>query len=333
MPTNKKHLVQLGAFIVAGLLLLVLALFLIGKNQHLIGSHYQLRARFDNLAGLREGNNVRYAGIEIGTVESMVIINDTTLEVTLLINKEMKQVIRKNAIASLASDGLMGNKVVNITPQRGAADYALDGDLLASRKTADIDDLLQGLSGISDDVLLLTGDLRTTVARINQGSGLWKLLGDTNMARHLQRTVRNLEQTSVNAQVMTTDIRSMVADIKAGKGNVGMILQDSTMALTMRQTLRNLESVSVNANTLARDLDSMTNAIHKDIRQGSGPVTLLLEDTATAGNISRTLQHIEKGTASFEENMEALKHNWLFRGYFKKQEKAKAKQEQAAGKK
>lgn len=332
MPTQKKHLVQLGIFITAGLLLLVLALFLIGKNQHLIGSHYQLKARFDNVSGLRNGNNVRYAGIDIGTVSKMDIINDTMLEITLLVKKDMQQVIRSNALVSLGNDGLMGNKVVNIVPQPGHAPYAADGALLASRKTMDIDDLLQSLGGVGQDVQQLSGQLKSTIARINQSQGLWKLLSDTSMARQLQRTAGNLEQTSIHAKAMSSDIRGLIAGVQSGEGNLGVLLKDTTMVLSIQKTLQQLEEVSVNANQLVQDLDRVALNVNQDIQQGDGTANLILRDTAAAGNISRSLENIEKGTAGFQENMEALKHNWFFRGYFKKQEKEKARQQKAAEK-
>jgi phospholipid/cholesterol/gamma-HCH transport system substrate-binding protein len=104
------------------------------------------------------------------------------------------------------------------------------------------------------------------------------------------------------------------------------------MSLTLQETIDQLDEVAMNANKLATDLDSITRHIDREIQEGKGSANLVLKDTALAGNISRTLVNVEKGTAAFNENMEAMKHNWLFRGYFKKQEKEKAKQQQAAGK-
>jgi phospholipid/cholesterol/gamma-HCH transport system substrate-binding protein len=331
MPAQRKNIVQLGIFVVAGLALLLLALFLISKNQHLIGSHYTLRAHFENVSGLRTGNNVRYAGIEVGTVQEMTIINDTVLEVRMLINHEMKKVIRRNALASLGADGLMGNKVINIVPQAGKAEYAADGDLLPSRKAVDFDDIMRTLASSSENIGTISEGLTVTVARINNSQGLWKLLADSSLDLTLRKTARNLQTATGNAAVMSMDIRNMVADVKAGKGNAGILLRDSAMSLSLQETIKELEDVATNANRLATDLDKITRNIDREVQQGEGSVNLVLKDTALAGNISRTLVNVEKGTAAFNENMEAMKHNWLFRGYFKKQEKEKAKQ-QAAGK-
>ena len=327
MASKNKDIVKLGLFVFIGILMLITALFLIGNYQHMFGSHYILRANFSNVGGLRTGNNVRYAGVEVGTVKQMNIINDTTLEVTMLIEQKMKTVIRKNALASLGADGLMGNKVVNIVPQDASADFAVEGDILPSRTAIEFDDILRTLSGTSDNLGFITSGLKTTVTKINNSEGLWKLLSDSALTVNIRKASKNLERATINAETMTRDVREMIADVKAGKGPAGVVLRDTLMVNNLRSTLAELEHVAGQASQLAAELDVITENINKDIQEGPGPVHTALKDTAVAGNISRSLLNIEKGTDAFNQNMEAAKHNWLFRGYFKKQEKAKAKQQ------
>ncbi len=327
MAKQPKDLVKLGIFILSGILLLIIALFLIGKNQHLVGSHYSLRTHLANVAGLRIGNNVRYAGIEVGTVKTIEIINDTTVEVTMLINKKMKSVIRKNALASLGADGLMGNKVLNIVPREGGAELAADGYLLASQKSVEFDDILRTLASTGENINVISADLKLTVERINNSKGLWKLLSDSGLAVNLRKASNNLEKATVNAELMTRDVRDIIADVKAGNGPAGAILRDTAMAASLRTSVSQLEEIANNAGSLANDLDTIAQSINRAVEVGPGTVNLVLKDTAVSGNIRRTLANVEKGTASFNENMEAMKHNFLFKGYFKKQEKEKAKLE------
>jgi phospholipid/cholesterol/gamma-HCH transport system substrate-binding protein len=327
MSSQTKNITKLGIFVFTGILLLIAALFLIGNYQHMFGSHYTLRANFSNVGGLRTGNNVRYAGVEVGTVKEMDIINDTTLEVTMLIEQKMKNVIRKNALASLGADGLLGNKVVNIVPQDASSDFAVEGDILLSRKAIEFDDILRTLSGTSENLGEITTGLKTTVTKINKSDGLWKLLSDSGMAVSVRKSSQNIEKATVNAEMMTRAVKEMISDVKAGKGTAGAILRDTMMVNSMKSTLAELEQVAGQASQLAAELDAITKNINKDIEEGPGPVHTALKDTAVAGNISRSLMNIEKGTEAFNQNMEAAKHNWLFRGYFKKQEKEKAKQQ------
>jgi phospholipid/cholesterol/gamma-HCH transport system substrate-binding protein len=328
MAKTTNNLVKLGIFVISGILILIMALFLIGRNQNLIGSHYSLKTHFTNVGGLRTGNNVRYAGIEVGTVKTIDIINDTTVEVTMLIGRKMKTVIRKNALASLGADGLMGNKVVNIVPITGDADLAVDGDLLVSRRSVEFDDILRTLASTGDNINIITGDLKQTVARINNSKALWKLLSDSGLAINLRKASGNLERATVNAVSMTKDVQEIIADVKAGNGPVGTILRDTVMAESLKFSVNQLKEIANNASSLANDLDSIALSINKAVEEGPGTVNLVLKDTAVSGNIRRTLANVEKGTASFNENMEAMKHNFLFKGYFKKQEKEKAKQQQ-----
>jgi phospholipid/cholesterol/gamma-HCH transport system substrate-binding protein len=325
MAKQLNDLVKLG--VLSGVLILIVALFLIGKNQHLIGSYYSLKTHFANVAGLRTGNNVRYAGIEVGTVKSIEILNDTTVEVTMMIGRKMKTVIRKNALASLGADGLMGNKVVNIVPVEGEAGLALEGDLLTSQRSVEFDDILRTLAGTGDNIKVISQDLRATVARINNSKGLWNLLSDSSLALHLRKASTNLERATVNAEVMTRDLRDVIAEVKAGNGPAGTILRDTAMASTLKSSVYQLEEVATHASSLANDLDTIARSINESVEQGPGMINLVLKDTAVSGNIRRTLANVEKGTASFNENMEAMKHNFLFKGYFKKQEKEKAKQQ------
>jgi phospholipid/cholesterol/gamma-HCH transport system substrate-binding protein len=327
MAGKNKNITKLGIFVFTGIMLLIAALFLIGNYQHMFGSHYKLRANFSNVGGLKTGNNVRYAGVEVGTVKEMNIINDTTLEVTMLIEQKMKNVIRKNALASLGADGLLGNKVVNIVPQDASADFAVEGDILPSRTAIEFDDILRTLSGTSDNLGEITNGLKETVTKINKSDGLWKLLSDSGMAVSVRKASKNIERATVNAEMMTRDVKEMIADVKAGKGTAGAILRDTMMVNSLKTSLSELEQVAGQASQLAAELDAITENINKDIQEGPGPVHTALKDTAIAGNISRSLTNIEKGTEAFNQNMEAAKHNFLFRGYFKKQEKEKAKQQ------
>jgi len=327
MASQRKDIIRLGIFVFSGLVVLIIALFLIGNNQHLFGTHYTLRAHFKNVSGLRNGNNVRYAGVEVGTVKEMEIINDTILEVTMLIEQKMKKVIRKNALASLGADGLMGNKVVNLIPQQGNADFAEEGDILPSRKALEFDDILRTLDGTTQNINVISEGLIESVAKINKSEGLWKLLSDSTLAISVRKASKNLQNATANAEIMTRDVREMIADVKAGKGPAGAVLRDTMMVNNLKSTLSQLEQVANQAGTLAATLDTITQQINKDIQEGPGPVYTVLKDTAVAGNISRSLSNIEKGTESFNQNMEAAKHNFLFKGYFKKQEKEKAKQQ------
>lgn len=309
---------RLGAFVLTALVILVASLFLIGRNQHLIGAHLTLRARFNNVAGLRVGNNVRYSGIEVGTVRTLRILNDTTVEVDLSVKGEMSEVIRRNAVASLGADGLMGNKVVNIVPGNGAAVLVQDGDLLPSRGSVEIEDVLRTLSSSSSNIQVITEGLRTTVDRINDSKGLWDILQNPALGNDIRKATSDLAAATGHARQLTAGIRNLVEDVRQGKGTVGTLLRDTALSGDLHQTVQHILSVASHAEALATGLETLSQQIQNDYSLQKGVLPSALKDTSLTGHISRSLRNIESGTLRFNDNMEALQHNFLFRGYFKK---------------
>src|SRR5688572_4506543 len=142
MANKTVNTIKLGAFVLSGLLFLILMLYMIGKNRNLFGPSFIVKAQFENVQGLVPGNNVRFSGIQIGTVKKINIINDTVIEVVMLVDDEMQQIIRNNAIVTIGSDGLMGNKVINISPAGSPAPFVTKGEILSSRKALNTEDML-----------------------------------------------------------------------------------------------------------------------------------------------------------------------------------------------
>lgn len=317
MANQGENNIKLGVFVLAGLMALILAFYMIGKNHNMFGSNFVIKARFSNLNGLVEGNNVLFSGIQAGTVKSVSLINDTTIEVTLLIDNKIRSYIHKNAIASIGTEGLMGNKIVNITPSPGTSPGVEEGGLLISQKNINTDEMLQTLSKTNKNIAGISEALKITVLRINK-SALLDLLNDSSIGKSLKSSLLHINQTTANASKMSNSLNLLVAQIKAGKGGAGILLADTGFA-------KNLQEAMVKIRLAGDNADKLVAQLNKDFAQGKGPLNALLRDSVTARNISLSLENIQKGTDGFNQNMEALKHNFLFRGYFKNLEKAKKK--------
>lgn len=324
MQTKTLNNAKLGLFVLLGLLFLVVLLYLIGKNQNLFGDTYELKARFENVQGLVPGNNVRYAGIEAGTVKSIQIINDTTLEVTMIIEKLMNQVIRRNAILTIGTEGIVGNKVINIAPSKQSAALAVEGDVLLSRKSVDTDDMLQTLSQTNIDVALIAAELKTTVTRINKSKALWELLEDRSLPRDVRKSLANIRIATGKAVSITDQLNSIVADMKEGKGSVGSLLRDSGLVKGLTEAVQKINKAGAEMDTVISKVNTSASILENDLQNGKGVVHAFLRDTVLVNKVQMSLSNIEKGTDGFNQNMEALKHNFLFRGYFRKLEKEKA---------
>lgn len=323
--------VKLGIFALVGLLVMIFSLYMIGKDTNMFGSNYTLRVRFDNVHGLTSGNNIRYAGIQVGTVKKVKILNDTLIEVSMLIDTKMKNYIHKSDIVSMSTDGLMGNRILNIAPAKDGSPLAQDGDLLVTKKSTSTDDMLETLDKTNRNIKDVSEELKMTFLRINSSSALWKLLSDETLPNNLRASAVSIRHAAVNADKMVADIHVIINDIKAGKGSLGAILTDTTIAYNLNEAVVRIQQVGDHADELAKQLTSIAETIKQDVNTGKGPAHAILKDSSIVINLNNSLSNIEKGTASFNQVMEALKHNFLLRGYFRKLEKKQKEEQQKAG--
>jgi phospholipid/cholesterol/gamma-HCH transport system substrate-binding protein len=319
--------VKLGLFVLGGLLFLVILLYMIGKNRSLFGDTYILKVRFENAQGLVPGNNVRFSGIQAGTVKKLQILSDTVIEVTMTIEKKMQTVIRKNAIASIGTDGLVGNKVVNIVTAKQPAALAEEDDILASKKAVSTDEMLQTLHKTNNDVAVIATNLKTTVQQINNSSALWALLNDNTLPQDLKTSAANIRLATGKAGTMVDNLNAVVTDIKNGKGSVGSLLKDTSFAKNLNEAVVKIKSVGDEAGALAGEINKMVAGLQSDINNGKGVANTLLKDSMVVIKLNASLDNIQKGTDGFNQNMEALKHNFLLRGYFKRLERQKKKEQ------
>jgi len=317
---------KLGAFVFAALAFLILLLYMIGKNRNLFGATFTLKAHFKNVQGLTPGNNVRYAGIQVGTVKKITILDDGQIEVELLIENKMKQYIRKNASATIATDGLMGNKVLNIVPLQGNADLIAPGDTLATQALPGLDNMVNTFSGTNNDLAVIAAELKNTMMRINSSTALWELLNDSSLSQYLNLSMANIRSATARANTMVNDLDGLVLDVKNGKGSLGAILTDTSFAQNLNEAIVRIKQVAGQADTLAKELSLVTKGIEHDINDGKGAINALLKDSAMVKSINVSLYNIQKSTQNFNEVMEGMKHSFLVRGYFRRLEKKQAKE-------
>jgi phospholipid/cholesterol/gamma-HCH transport system substrate-binding protein len=223
---SEKFKVRLGAFIAGGLILFILAVFVIGKQKNLFNPEFKLSAVFSNVSGLQVGNNIRFAGINVGIVDNIKIINDTAVRVNMLIRKNVKEFIKTDCQVGIGSEGLIGDRLITITEGSADAPEVKDGQELVSSEPVETDAIMA-----------------------------------------------SLKVTASNAEVISKQLAEIMYKVNNGNGILSKLIQDSTMA----------------------------------------------------GNLDATMLNLRKSTKGLDENMEAAKHNFLLKGYFKKLEKAKEK--------
>jgi phospholipid/cholesterol/gamma-HCH transport system substrate-binding protein len=225
---------RLGAFIVVTLAILAAGVFIIGSKQYLFSSTYQLKTQFDNVAGLDTGGDVRVGGVHVGTVRDIALPHRPGEKVTVVMDLgwATHEVIKRDSVASIETEGLLGNQYMAISfGSAGTADVR-NGDSIASQPPLAMSDLLQKASGMLD-------------------SG---------------------QQAIENATRATANLSSISGKIDSGQGTAGALVND-------KQLYTNLEQ--------------------------------------TAGVMRDTMVEAEAAVSGFQDNMEALKHNFFLRGFFK----------------
>jgi phospholipid/cholesterol/gamma-HCH transport system substrate-binding protein len=198
MDTNsQKFKVRLGMFIAGGLALFVLAVFLIGKQKNLFNPVFKITSTFYNVSGLQVGNNIRFSGINVGTVNNISIINDSTVGVEMLIRKNVKQFIKSDCEVAIGSEGLIGDRLLIIT--QGSADSPLvkEGQQLSSKEPVEMDAIMESLQVTAVNAEIISGQLAEIMIQINSGKGtMGRLIKDSTIAENLNQTVNNLKKSS-----------------------------------------------------------------------------------------------------------------------------------------
>jgi phospholipid/cholesterol/gamma-HCH transport system substrate-binding protein len=321
MEKTTSQKIRLGLFVIIGLLIFILAIYFIGNKQQMFGKTEHLKAVFTNVGGLQLGNNVRYSGINVGTVQEISMINDTAIIVDMIIDKSIFKNIKKNAIATIGSDGLVGSMIINIVPGKGVADFVEANDVITSFNRIRSDDMLTTLNTTNQNAALLTADLLKITKEITEGKGtVGLLINDTVMANDLKKTMRYLKITSQGTSESVVKLNQLITNLSK-KDNVVGVLSDTVVANQIKTIAINLQKSSHEINKVVENL----NATILNVKDGKGAINYLSNDPKLVKNIDSTMTNINQASSRLNENLEALKHNFFFKGYFKKQEKAKEK--------
>jgi len=324
MRKDTTQNIKLGVFVIIGSLLLVLTVYFIGSKKDLFQSTSKISSVFKNVSGLQLGNNVRLSGVNVGTVRGIKILSDTAIVVDMFIDDKAIHLIKKNSVATIISDGLVGSMMLDIRPGKDPSnEFVNPGDTIRSISRVPTSEMMRTLRTTNKNAALLTRDLLKITNAINDGEGVMgALLKDDKLTENIKQTFSNLEQTSKSANRAIDRLNGILDDVNLKEGVAGVLLSDTTAANNMREVFVSLENA-------AQDIDSLTtnlNQFSADLNNSQGPLNFVLNDTTFVKNLGSTIQNSEDASAKFNEIMDALKQSFLFRGYFRKLERQKEKQ-------
>ena len=323
MEKTTSQKIRLGLFVIFGLLLFIMAVYFIGDKQKMFGKTNHLQADFSNVNGLQLGNNVRFSGVNVGTVRGIEMINDSNIKVDMIIDKTIFKHIKKDAIATIGSDGLVGSMVINILPGKGELPPVEPGDKIQSINRIRTEDIINTFSKTNRNAELLTENLLDITNEINKGNGtLGLLINDVEVAKDIKETMHYLKISGKQTAESITNLNKIIVSLN-NKNNVIGVLKDTAVANKIKLIVNNLDQSSSQINKVVDNL----NKTIVNIKDGKGAINYLANDPKLVKKIDSTMTNINEASFRLNENLEALKHNFLFRGYFRKLERNKLRKE------
>jgi len=195
--TSQSYKIKLGIFVTLGIAILFLIIFFIGTNQNLFSSKFKIYTNFRNVSGLQVGGQVRFSGISVGTIENIVIINDSTVNVEAVMDKDIKKFIKVDSKASITSEGVIGSKLLTISQGSTKLPEVKDGATIRSFEPVEFDAILGSIKVTAENAEIITNELAVLFNNINNGQGtIGKLMNDKEMAKDLDKTMENLRKSS-----------------------------------------------------------------------------------------------------------------------------------------
>jgi phospholipid/cholesterol/gamma-HCH transport system substrate-binding protein len=315
-PKVKREVI-VGFFILLGLVFLISGVLLIGNLSGTFMRKINLVSIFDDVGGLQAGNNIWFSGVKIGTISNMQIFSQSKVKVVMKIDKKAAPYIRKDAKVKLSSEGFIGNKILIIYDGSTRSPRVENGDTLRSEKTLSTEELINTLQENNKNLLTITSDFSELSKDLMNGKGtIGKLLTDEDLYNHLKAASATLQNASGDARQMIQSLARFSEGLNK-KGTMASELVNDTLVF---------KSIRHSANQLAIMSDSAASIVNslKDASQNTAtPLGILLHDRESGEHLKTTLKNLETGSQKLNENLEALQHNFLFRGYFRKKEKGK----------
>ena len=352
MKNTRKKNIRLGFFVSIGIIIFILAIYYIGTQGGMFSNNIIISGIFKDISGVKIGNDVRFSGINVGTVSKVEIVNDSLVKVDFSIRNDVKQFIRTDSKIEIIPDGLMGIKVVNIYTGSTNEDIIEDGDTLATIEAVQIDRILRELETSSKNAALITKNVVDITDKINEGEGAFgKIFADESLAINLskiaERTavltdnfaditgkISNEEGTigmllsdtilagkiyhaGENLEKSTKDIAALTKQVNQGKGMVGKLFADTSFTSGLSRAGKNLDITTEKTKILSENLVKITD----EINQGQGLISKLIYDTAFADSVEVAVHNVNKGAKEVDEAAGVVKRNWLLRLFSKKDKK------------
>jgi phospholipid/cholesterol/gamma-HCH transport system substrate-binding protein len=322
-PVQTKRAVIVGIFIFLGLIVFIAGVLIAGEKRKTFEKTISVKAMFDNVNGLLKGNNIWFSGVKIGTVKKIKLIKKARVEVEMDIDEDSQDLIYKDAKVKIGSDGLIGNKIVIIYGGTEGMPAVQPGDTLAVENLVNSEQMMNTLEESNKNLAAITNDFKMVSKRLAEGRGtMGRLLTEDSLMNSLQMTAAALQVASLRIQMFTSNISDYSAKLNTKGSLTNDLVTDTSFFNTLKAAAWQIQDASINAKELTHNLK----LVSYNLKDSSNLAGVLFNDKQAANNLRITVENLQSGTKKFDEDMEALQHNFLFRGFFKK--RARQQEEQ-----
>jgi phospholipid/cholesterol/gamma-HCH transport system substrate-binding protein len=320
--TSNIRAIIVGIFVFLGVAIFIITVLTLGSQHKTFERSITVKSFFDDVNGLQKGNNVWFSGVKVGTIRNVEFKEDGKVEVDISIEDQSVRFIPKNAKAKLSSDGLIGNKIIQIYGGDIHSGKIEPGDILNNDKLLNTDQMMNTLSKNNDNLFAITNDFKLISSRIVAGKGsIGKLLTDETMVDQLNATTTILKRASENLEKLTANVSAYTAKLNNKGSLANNLVTDTVIFSKLRATVGELQNVADSSQGVIANLKTTGNIINSGLNNKNTPAGMLLNDQQSANKIKITLQNLQSASKKLDDDLEALQHNFLLRGFFKKKAK------------
>ncbi len=333
--SSSRIAAKVGLFILIGVIILAAAILTLGTMRKSFIKRIDATATFNSVNGLTKGNNVWFAGVKVGTVQEIAFTPDSKVRVLFSIEDKSQPFIKQNATVRVSSDGLIGNPIILISGGSANAPMIQSGHHFVVEADVSQQEMLSTLQENNKNILSITNDLKGLTADIRAGQGsLGKLMKDEALYASISKSMSTVEAATRDLKKGASALASLTDKLTAEGNFINSLATDKEIYPSIKNTVASLQSTSqtlkettVSAQKTVGNLEQTTNAL---LNNPNNTIGVLLHDPKAANNIRQTISNLESSSQKLDQNLEALKSNFLFRRYFRKQaeENEKKKKEE-----
>ncbi|MFO7979191.1 MAG: MlaD family protein [Bacteroidales bacterium] len=302
MKISRANLVKLGVIVIAGLLIFLVAIYYLGRQQNVFRSGITIHTEFRDVKGLQSGNNVRFLGTNAGYVSNIRLMSDTTVRVAMVIDHAITDFIREDSKVEIQNDGIMGSKIIVIHPGTTTSKTIRPNSVLPSVSTLSIEEIFSSLEETIAYTTQAAANLLLVSDEILQGKGILpKLMNDEQLVEKFNRISTNLVQVS-------TQTNDLMTKLNSSDNDVGKLLNEEHFTLRLEQIFNQMDTLVINLKNSSEQIHESSRAI----TQRQGMANKILYDTTFANEVDTSLVKINQAVDQIIETSEVLKRSWLF---------------------